>query len=433
MSNVRSKSRETPNTPEILGTRTEEGYWNTGENWLPRSVETFSGTLAYTNEAVSYETHKGPPFKEGGPFSLRRYSLNRSLSHLSFKDKVDLGLRWQTNEVSTTCFGDFSQVGLPNILSLASLSSKVSSVSFPPTNLATYGNAALTKVSPLDLSEVNLVQSLVELYREGLPSIPGAQTRKVQQRMRAAGSEFLNVQFGWKPIISDIKNIYSTYQNMHKMYQQIVRDNNRPVRRRVTLFRNRVVTPISTWAGSRVYPGVGGTSGPDSYFRGPTTALQSETTRVWTVGRGRYYIPDVGSVEFHKKFVENLYGTSPNPAVLYELMPWSWLIDWFSNVGEVIQYELGPSLGQFVLDYCYLMRSTKREIKYNSQPTKGSYGQSGGKHTYRSFPGFSALEVFETKERIVATPFGFGLKLTDLSSRQLAILSALGLSKQKFL
>jgi hypothetical protein len=41
----------------------------------------------------------------------------------------------------------------------------------------------------------------------------------------------------------------------------------------------------------------------------------------------------------------------------------------------------------------------------------------------------SASETWETKERIAASHFGFGVQMESLSARQLAILSALGLSR----
>jgi len=62
-------------------------------------------------------------------------------------------------------------------------------------SLDTYGAVAIARVEPTNPA-ADLSQALGELYRDGIPSLPGRQDGNV-------GSEYLNLQFGWSPTISD--------------------------------------------------------------------------------------------------------------------------------------------------------------------------------------------------------------------------------------
>lgn len=394
-------------------------------------------TPGYIAESVSYEVHKGPPFKEGGPFALLRYSLTRDLHSINVSGRHDYGLYVQRQTTKGKTFADFSNLGLANYLAPNTLKSKVASVALPTIPLQSFGNRALARINPLDISGTNLVQSLVELLREGLPNLPLKALSTARKRASASGGEYLNVQFGWMPLINDIRNIVDTYKKADNLLAQIIRDNGKPVRRRVTLMKERTVTQYKA-APRPFYGGLGNgfSTGGGSFDPTECTRERVVQTKVWTVGRGRYYIPNVESVEFKKEFLESLYGTRPTLPTLYELMPWSWLIDYFTNLGEVVDYYLQPQLSEFVLDYAYLMRHNVITDTYFMGPMAREYfpaaAAPGGTNAVR-IPALRAIEKRETKERIAATPFGFGLKLNDLSAKQLAILTALGISRQSFL
>jgi hypothetical protein len=118
----------------------------------------------------------------------------------------------------------------------------------------------------------------------------------------------------------------------------------------------------------------------------------------------------------------NILGTRLTPEVLWELAPWSWLFDWQANVGDILSNLSLLSADGLVMRYGYLMCHT---LAYNRYVIP-----AGARFT----PGVETGPIFtvlgrETKERVRATPYGFGLNPDSFSIRQWAILGALGLTK----
>lgn len=421
----RSKERSSPTSLVSLGQTTIKRVWTPGPTQILNNFR-YSGTLGYKREAVAYEVNEGPPYKTGGPFKLLRYELIRSHRPLK-KDlkSVNSSSYYTVEEYDITEFGDFSSLGLPNSFTSDQLNDRYNSVALPSTPLSNYGAEAMNKINPTNISKANLALSLVELWKEGLPSIPGIQSLKKGLKRGSTGGEYLNVEFGWKPLVTDILNVIDAFENSVKVYNQLVRDNGRKVRRRATVFRE-VTNSQTTSRIVRCYPVAW-----NRRFGGDTVTADTRlSTRVWTVGRGSYFIPDIQSQSFKSRLKQELLGARPNLALIYELMPWSWMIDWVSNVGEVIQYHLGPQVSEFVIDYAYLMRHVQKDITYSMPTYQTEFSSQKGSEIW-DIPGLQARERFETKERIVSSSFGFGLTPSGFSSKQWAILAALGVSKTR--
>lgn len=107
------------------------------------------------------------------------------------------------------------------------------------------------------------------------------------------------------------------------------------------------------------------------------------------------------------------------PEVLWELAPWSWAVDWFSNTGDVIHNISTLGYDGLVMEYGYMMTHTQYDRRVEATALVNGVSVSARTVSRR-----------ETKRRTVATPYGFGIDDTTLSPRQLAILAALGLSRR---
>lgn len=104
---------------------------------------------------------------------------------------------------------------------------------------------------------------------------------------------------------------------------------------------------------------------------------------------------------------------------LYALTPWSWALDWVSNVGDIVTNMQQFSNDNLVLKYGYVMHNRRVTTSARlSCVTKGGTAM----HT-------SLISVNETKMRIQANPYGFGSEFSDLSPYQLGVIAALGLSR----
>jgi len=121
----------------------------------------------------------------------------------------------------------------------------------------------------------------------------------------------------------------------------------------------------------------------------------------------------------HALEAKKLLGISLTPETLWNLAPWSWTVDWFSNAGDVISNVSDWATDGLVMRYGYLMEHSIVKDTYLMNGT-GS----------KSVPSCPPLQlVTETKLRKRANPFGFGLTWNGLSAVQLAILGALGISR----
>lgn len=415
-----------------------------GNHEIELSGQDYYATLYASMESLDSTSHKGPPYKTGGPFLVQRYSISRNPTFPQYVGQGYSGFCvYSWPKADTRRVQADYVAGLPQIISEANLISGFSAMSFQ-TDLQSYAQSALDRLSPLKPG-ANSAQALGELGLDGLPALPLKALARLKN-FRSLGSEYLNVEFGWKPFLKDLQDIYHTWNSLNTRMAQIIRDNNRPVRRKVTLRNVTTTTTNKPGYPDNGYPMLG--SYADSIYPGKfpdhnhsqfqVSADTVSKDKIWATGRMRYHIPDVTDDRWSRKAKLELFGLSPKPSVLYELMPWSWLIDWFANVGDVLKSFESSDIAELVIDYAYLMRHQSKVTTYSSTVPylldSPSFGSIDPKYDMIVPPDSSFTVVkAERKERIAATPFGFGLHINDLTDRQYAILTALGLSRQNFL
>lgn len=415
--------------------------------------DSYDGEYLYGFEAFETLTtmgHRGPPFKEGGPFSLKRYSIQRNTANVSQHGTYHSAPNAIYNEsrIRGLRTANYSSLfSLPNTLDDEFLKQQHDLISFPATSLASYGATAINRFSPLNPG-ASLGQTLVESITGGLPNIPLLKSRcshirdntKFLNRLsKKAGQEYLNGVFGWVPLLTDIRNVYKTWRTLNSKMEQIIRNNGRPIRRKGTLLKEQSVNTVENYFSPQFalprasFEGVDSITYPDPFGQSQPSMTTKTSEEVWFSGSFRYYIPDVTDDRWSRKAKLALFGLYPSPSLLYEVMPWSWLIDWFSNVGDVISNLSSNGIADLIVDYGYLMRHRKvtQTVSFGTVPTFG-FSETLSTTEPIAPSNLSVTITKETMERIAATPFGFGLQLEDLSDRQAAILVALGLSRNNF-
>jgi len=281
------------------------------------------------------------------------------------------------------------------------------------------GATAIARCKPTS-PHFSLAQSLGEL-REGAPTIPGVRSWENRTRplLGSAGDEYLNFQFGWLPLVNDVRKFYESATQSDRILAEYRRNANRKIRRGYDF--PTVTTTRQASGNIQLVPAVFG-------LFAPGTVTETVTTRRWFRGAFRYYLPNTDSYQdrVRRKAQEanQLFGVIPTPEVVWELTPWSWAVDWFTNVGDVMSNISSFATDGLVLQYGYIMEHKRvhGEIVVTVPPAQVSeYGLTSSvfKRTY----------VREYKVRYPANPYGFGIDDTSLTKRQLSILGALGLSK----
>lgn len=294
-------------------------------------------------------------------------------------------------------------------------------------SLNALGATAASRCRPT-AAEEDLSTAVGETFRDGIPHLVGARTWQSRTiAARNAGDEFLNVEFGWLPLISDVKRFGETVINQNRIIQQYERDRGRLVRR--SYFFPDDVSQTTTVLSTTKNPD--GSSGLDTGLTGGTSTnggTWSKTTTItkkrWFKGAFVYGTPlrptNVGSSATQAELADKLFNLSLTPDVLWNLTPWSWAIDWATNTGDVLAY-LGDVMAQgLVMQYGYFMENTIHEVRYSL---------TGMVFHDQPINVPDAVLVTETKSRSRANPFGFGVTWNGLSAIQAAILAALGISR----
>jgi hypothetical protein len=298
-------------------------------------------------------------------------------------------------------------------------------------NLKPLGTTAIARCKPTNHVS-DLAVDMSEIYHTGLPSLPGR--RLWEQRThaaRSAGHEYLNSEFGWKPLVSDINNACYAAANADRLMKAYEANSGKPVRRSYRFPVEETVTSTDlgpyegyvTFDPNMVWGFVDATMPMPRLVK--TTKFRRET---WFSGCFTYHLPTdyISRSRLGKAALEagHLYGIELTPDVVWKASPWTWAIDWFSNAGDVVSNLSSWATDGLVMRYGYIMEKISYEETYALDRPCRLKSWLGG-HAYAS----PVTVYYESKQRVRATPFGFEISWNGMSPRQLAISAALGLTR----
>jgi hypothetical protein len=248
-----------------------------------------------------------------------------------------------------------------------------------------------------------------------------------------SAGEFLNYQFGWAPIVGDAIDFVKAVRTMDKLLQQYARDNGNVVRRRLTLPPETKIE--ETVVSSNTFPRLGLNSAQFFSFGSPTGQVvrrRETTVRRWFSGAFVYHLPQTFFAAIYTPYADKfqiyrkIFGLELTPDTLWQLTPWSWAIDWFTSVGDVINNASAWANDGLVMKYGYIM---EHSIVHDTYTFVGPTRILTDSQVVTRPPDVTL--VTETKLRRRANPFGFGLSMDGLSDLQKTILAAVGLSRKR--
>lgn len=312
-----------------------------------------------------------------------------------------------------------------------------------------YGAQAMAKLRP-DRPDFTPFVSIGELLTE-LPGLHGRVKnvrdayldrvkvieRRENRKLSRVAKFHLQLQFGLLPVMSDIQNWWEAYRGAVKRAQQLVKDNGKWVRRRVFLtpkpadnFQQAWVSNLATAYNGDMKPihvtqcystntAIGG-------GKASTVCTYRVQTQVWAVGKSKYWLPSdmvqtpAGFARLHRKIHASMDLNLDN---VYNLIPWSWLLDYFFKFGDFFAAISGGISNTLIWDYVYVMRSQEHEERFEYTQYVYKSPTTCGKTTC------TLSRTGTLKSRVYGSVFGFGPTTSDLTPSQLGILGALGLSR----
>jgi len=395
----------------------------TGYNPLYNNVP--PGTWEYTpgsaSPITSIETtrsrgHGWPSAKPGqtdlgGDFTTHKV-LSVESSFWGSTSGVGRGYSYEGNELAVSPYR-----AMDTALSLSAPNSE--------THLRTKGTTAIARSIPTN--PVADAGTFIGELKSGLPKLVGRELFKTKMKdYRKVGSEYLNVEFGWKPLISDLQKFGEAAIQSEKIVAQLHRDSGKNVRRKFT-FPDESVTTVGTEKSALAY--CNGLSVYPYCFYSTTgtglTVTTEVTTKTWFSGCFTYHV-NLGNTlpdRLARQAAEarKLYGVELTPATVWNLAPWSWIVDWQGTTGDVLHNVSRFAQDGLVMRYGYIMQEKTAKVSY----TLGHWGRLNRSPRQD----LNLTVTARSKVRRRATPFGFGFDMTALTGRQSAILGALGISR----
>lgn len=200
---------------------------------------------------------------------------------------------------------------------------------------------------------------------ESLRDAPSLIYQSGRSLLGFAGSTNLQYQFGWKPLIADLRNLINFGANTDKRLRRIsklARDKRLRTTRTLEQHDETQTESFEIWLGPSGSDQIG------QFIPGGGT-VTVDVTRHTVIERWGCvtYVPDSDFWEVWDKLpfdekrwiaCRSAFGLhAQNPAALWEVIPWSWLVDWFVPVQELLN-TYNNFIPVRVRNLCVMTRST---------------------------------------------------------------------------
>jgi len=249
---------------------------------------------------------------------------------------------------------------------------------------------------------------------------------KLTRPDRYAANLLLSVEMGWKPFIGDIRRLIDFQSRVDRKIDDLHR-----------LFIEKKGLQRTVGFNPDANPPKGGKQRRALWDETATTtttptiesnlglliqARLSKTTQSSAWGSSRWVSDALPSKSFSDKELSNLarnlvLGLNINPKALWDAIPWTWLIGWFSNVDEYLTANTNV-IPCHCSSACIMQRTR----------TVTSWQRTDGWKS--TFPGGEGSTVYETKLRSV-DPGTLSASIPFISNRQFSILGALAIQRKR--
>lgn len=419
----------------------------------------FGATLSFedriiTNNLDSEKTwglkHPGPPYREGGNFTNIKIKLPhhevQGVSVYTTKPSARIngmyftytgGFAQPAFVGETTAYGTYRDAGispwnnslLPDVSSYGPSAFK----SLAPSPEVAHVGQFLVELRELPRAIADLKRTAASfdyIWRNMRPS------DRLVVDPRTVANQYLGYQFGWAPFLSDIESVINLARNLNQVTAEMAAKNNTWQVVRKVIDEDSSITQI----GPIFYDSGMSPTGQNIFdccdlmtVQGGQCRLYSrlvlrEEYKVWAEGSMKFYCPelDANLADFDSALttaqrVLTLSGARVTPSLLWKVTPWTWLVDWFTRIGDNMSNISAELNDRVVSKYMYVMRHTTRAYDWNTVINTWDRGQVALRWT----------RSVETKQRDAQTShYGFNVPSINLSAKQWSILGALGLSRR---
>lgn len=222
---------------------------------------------------------------------------------------------------------------------------------------------------------------------------------------RSAGAANLSYSFGWAPLISDLSKVLGFAEHYDRKVKQLTK-----LLKEGTLRRRINVDESSR---SEVYNSVYFQS---SRFSSSGTVVRTTNARRWAVARWETTASPPGSEPSQVDVLRSLLGLDITPGQLWAILPWSWMVDYFTDVGNYLDAHRN-TIPVRLVGGSYMTEFTTTDTRTRVKKPTWLSGGSG-----------SATVTSKYRTPLTLSPLPSGLPFLD--APQVGILASLSVSRR---
>lgn len=239
--------------------------------------------------------------------------------------------------------------------------------------------------------------------------------------------EFLSYSFGWRQLYSDIGDLLASPERIAKRVNFLLRRNGK-----ATTYRSQL----------NVSENYATTSG-FSYDALPSEGLNITSHSVSMdhalkmVINATFEFPDVNAPRLREKEFYRQLGVVPTPIDVYNLVPWTWLVDWFTGFGKYLEVIESINTDKELINWGVFTCKTTGSLSSTYASRVQNAESYGGEPTVFSYPVFGHTSILEFTSQLRRDVSGMlNVRTTGdpstLTTYQQSILGALLVGRLKF-
>ncbi len=341
------ESKDTTKATRIIGS--EQGEFETWESLVistPRwyNVYNFS-EIVTTGPTPAYN----PQRAQTRQYATRRFDPQAAVLTTSVANGIRTSTEAITNDIMSK-----------NILSMVK--------SIIPTRRDTTLFRNVAELRDIPRSIVSLQKTLLDLGKLG-KSLNVQSLSKIIHDSKAVAKhipdEYLSYHFGWKQTLKDASELLKAPDRIAKKINFLIARNGK-----LTTYRSTRKIPLGTVSSLNGFNYEIGNS--ESSVSRVHSIIRDAELRLVVSQRFDFPPADLPNLKY-SKYVQQL-GISPTPTDIYNLIPWTWLLDWFTGFGNYVEVidmmNSDPSLinwgfltcevtGQLRTDFSSKLRTTR--------------------------------------------------------------------------
>jgi hypothetical protein len=242
--------------------------------------------------------------------------------------------------------------------------------------------------------------------------------------------EWLSYNFGWRQIYRDIVELVAAPERITRDINRIIERNGKPTTYRLEqkYALDTVTTPSFTY---------------DAHESEQDVVVATKRVReikLRMMVNATFDFPTLAVPQLREDLWIRKLGLRPTPTDIYNLIPWTWLFDWFTGLNNYIEAIDAVNTDRSTFNYGFLtgiLSSKMTTVRTSRVPSTESYAVSPNPAvvttTLRGFSHTSVLESRLTIRKDISAAYGAKALLTgsSLTPYQLSILGALLLTRSK--